>query len=73
MGFNVALILIAVLSVLACCILALVHAWKLGLVIVLAGLPPMLASGYARLRMEAAMDHKFRKDFLRARQLLRKQ
>jgi ATP-binding cassette subfamily B (MDR/TAP) protein 1 len=63
MGFNIALILIAAVAVLACSILALAYAWKLGLVIVLAGLPPMLFSGYARIRMEGAMDHKISKSF----------
>lgn len=63
MGFNIALILVAAVGVLACSILAIVYAWKLGLVIVLAGLPPMLASGYARIRMESAMDHKISKRF----------
>ncbi|KAJ5413568.1 hypothetical protein N7465_005873 [Penicillium sp. CMV-2018d] len=63
MGFNVALMLVATAGVLSCSILAIVYAWKLGLVIVLAGLPPMLASGYARIRMEGAMDHKISKLF----------
>lgn len=63
MGFNVALILISTVGVLSCAILAIVYAWKLGLVIVLAGLPPMLLSGYARIRMEGAMDHKISKMF----------
>ena len=63
MGFNVALIVIATVSVLSCCILALVYGWRLGVVIVFAGLPPMLASGYARIRMEATMDHNISKRF----------
>lgn len=63
MGFNVALILISVIGVLSCCGVALAYAWKLGLVIILAGLPPMLFSGYARIRMEAAMDAKISKRF----------
>ncbi|CAI7596859.1 unnamed protein product [Penicillium glandicola] len=63
MGFNVAFILIATVSVMACSILGLVYAWKLGLVVVLAGLPPMLVSGYARIGMEAAMDQKISKLF----------
>ncbi|CAG7945048.1 unnamed protein product [Penicillium olsonii] len=63
MGFNVALITIAGVGVLSCAILAIAYAWKLGLVIVLGGLPPMLISGYVRLRMEAAMDAKISKRF----------
>lgn len=58
MGFNIALIVIATVSVLSCCILALAYGWRLGVVIVFAGLPPMLASGYTRIRLESAMDHK---------------
>ncbi|KAJ5951629.1 ABC transporter integral membrane type 1 [Penicillium vulpinum] len=63
MGFNVALILVATVGVVACAIMSLVYAWRLGLVIVFAGLPPMLLSGYARIRMEGAMDHKISKLF----------
>ncbi|KOS45616.1 hypothetical protein ACN38_g3465 [Penicillium nordicum] len=63
MGFNIALMLVATTGVLSCSVLAIVYAWKLGLVIVLAGLPPMLASGYARIRMEGAMDHKISRLF----------
>ncbi|KAJ0336953.1 hypothetical protein COL922a_007323 [Colletotrichum nupharicola] len=46
MGFNIALILVSVVSVLACSILALAYGWRLGVVIVFAGLPPMLFAGY---------------------------
>jgi ATP-binding cassette subfamily B (MDR/TAP) protein 1 len=63
MGFNVALISIAGIGVLSCSILALAYAWKLGLVIVLAGLPPMLVSGFCRIQMEGAMDAKISKRF----------
>ncbi|KAJ0282392.1 hypothetical protein COL940_005141 [Colletotrichum noveboracense] len=45
MGFNIALILVSVVSVLACSILALAYGWRLGVVIVFAGLPPMLFAG----------------------------
>lgn len=63
MGFNVALMLVAATGVFSCSILAIVYAWKLGLVVVLAGLPPMLTAGYARIRMEGAMDHRISKLF----------
>ncbi|KAJ5306401.1 ABC transporter sequence [Penicillium antarcticum] len=63
MGFNICLILVSAVAVVACSILALAYAWKLGLVIVLAGLPPMLFSGYARIRMEGVMDHHISKSF----------
>ncbi|KAL0931455.1 multidrug resistance protein 3 (p glycoprotein 3) [Colletotrichum truncatum] len=63
MGFTIALILTAIISVLACSILAIVYSWRLGLVIVLAGLPPMLLAGYGRIRMDSAMDVKISKRF----------
>ncbi|EMT61120.1 Leptomycin B resistance protein pmd1 [Fusarium odoratissimum] len=63
MGFNVALILVSVLSLLSCSIVALAYGWRLGVVIIFAGLPPMLLSGYARLKMEAQMDIKISKRF----------
>lgn len=58
MGFNIALILSSVISVISCSILALSYGWRLGVVIVFAGLPPMLFAGYLRIRMESAMDAK---------------
>lgn len=63
MGFNIALILIATVGVLSCCILALAYGWRLGVVIIFAGLPPMFASGYARIRMESSLDDKISKRF----------
>jgi ATP-binding cassette subfamily B (MDR/TAP) protein 1 len=63
MGFTVALILVAVIGVVSCSAMALAYGWKLAVVIIFAGLPPMLLSGYARIRMEAAMDHKISKRF----------
>ena len=57
MGFNIALVLIAVLNVLACSILGIVHSWKLGLVVVLAGLPPLLGAGWLKIRLDMRLDH----------------
>lgn len=56
MGYNMAMILVAIVSMLSCSILSVVYAWKLGLVIALAGLPPLAGSGYIRIRMEGAME-----------------
>ncbi|KAH6893210.1 P-loop containing nucleoside triphosphate hydrolase protein [Thelonectria olida] len=56
MGFNIGLILIAVLNVLVCSILAIAHSWKLGLVVVCAGLPPLVGSGYLKIRFDAKLD-----------------
>lgn len=63
MGFSVALMLIASIGVLSCCALALAYGWRLGVVIVFAGLPPLLLSGYVRIRLEATMDKKISKRF----------
>lgn len=56
MGFNIALILIAVLNVTACSIMAIAHSWNLGLVVVCAGLPPLVGSGYLKIRFDAKLD-----------------
>ncbi|KAF5021505.1 hypothetical protein F66182_6448 [Fusarium sp. NRRL 66182] len=56
MGFNVALILIAILNLVACSLLAIIHSWKLGLVVVCAGLPPLVSSGYFKIRLDAKLD-----------------
>lgn len=57
MGFNVGLIIIAVLNVVACSVLAIAHSWKLGLVVVFGGLPPLLGAGWAKIRLDMRMDH----------------
>ncbi|KAG5958942.1 hypothetical protein E4U58_005183 [Claviceps cyperi] len=56
MGFNVSLIFISVLNILGCSVLGIVYSWKLGLVIVLAGLPPFVSSGFFKFRADAALD-----------------
>lgn len=63
MGFNVALIFTSVVGVVSCCVVALAYGWRLGVVIIFAGLPPLLASGYARIKMEGAMETKISKRF----------
>ncbi|KAL4913702.1 P-loop containing nucleoside triphosphate hydrolase protein [Aspergillus aurantiobrunneus] len=56
MGFTVAIILMSAINIFASSILAIIVSWKLGLVGVFAGLPPMMLGGYARVRLEAKMD-----------------
>ncbi|KAL4935116.1 hypothetical protein BDV06DRAFT_234625 [Aspergillus oleicola] len=56
MGFTVAIILMSAINIVASSILAIAVSWKLGLVGVFAGLPPMMVGGYARVRLEAKMD-----------------
>jgi ATP-binding cassette subfamily B (MDR/TAP) protein 1 len=63
MGFTVALVVVCALNVFASSIMSIVVSWKLGLVGVFAGLPPMLISGYARVRLEAKLDNDTNKRF----------
>ncbi|KAH8429403.1 ABC transporter ATP-binding protein [Aspergillus melleus] len=56
MGFMVAIILMSAINIIASSILAIAVSWKLGLVGVFAGLPPMLLGGYARVKLETKMD-----------------
>ncbi|CAH0051446.1 unnamed protein product [Clonostachys solani] len=56
MGFTIAIILMALISVCVCAIMSIAFSWKLGLVGVCAGFPPMILSGYARIRLETKMD-----------------
>ena len=57
MGFNVALLLLAIINLTACSILAIVIAWRLGLVGVFVGLPPMLLAGWVRIWLEIRMEN----------------
>jgi ATP-binding cassette subfamily B (MDR/TAP) protein 1 len=63
MGFNVALAFQCIINIIASSILALTYAWKLGLVGVFAGMPPLLLAGFARIRLEtrlnAGIDERF--------------
>ncbi|KAH8651066.1 multidrug resistance protein 1, 2, 3 [Xylariales sp. PMI_506] len=56
MGFTVAIILMSVLNIVASSVLAIVVSWKLGLVGVLVGLPPMMLGGYLRVGIETKME-----------------
>ena len=61
MGTNIGLIFIAMLNVFACSILGIAYSWKLGLVVVLAGLPPLLGAGYLKIRLDSKLDHEVSK------------
>lgn len=63
MGINAGLIIITVVSVVATGILSIVISWKLGLVGVLAGTPPIVGAGYLRIRLESRMDTEASKRF----------
>ncbi|KAI9035272.1 ABC transporter ATP-binding protein [Aspergillus affinis] len=56
MGFTVAIILMSAINIVASSIVAIAVSWKLGLVGIFAGLPPMLLGGYARVKLETKMD-----------------
>jgi len=56
MGVNVGLILIAIFNVAACSILGIAYSWKLGLAVVFGGLPPMLAAGWLKIRLDMKLD-----------------
>ncbi|KLU88212.1 hypothetical protein MAPG_07199 [Magnaporthiopsis poae ATCC 64411] len=56
MGFNIGLVVIAFLTVIASSILGIAFSWKLGLVAFFAGIPPLMAAGYVRIRLETRMD-----------------
>lgn len=56
MGFNIGLIMISVLNVSACSILAIAYSWKLGLVVVCAGLPPLIGAGWLKIRFDVRLD-----------------
>lgn len=66
MGFNISLVFITMISVTASSILAIVVSWRLGLVGVFAGIPPLLVAGYARIRLETRMDDGNSKRFSRS-------
>ena len=53
---NIALILIVVVNLVSSCTLALIYGWKLGLVLVFGALPPLVFSGYLRIRLELKLD-----------------
>ncbi|KAL3494688.1 P-loop containing nucleoside triphosphate hydrolase protein [Aspergillus germanicus] len=63
MGFNISLVVMSMVNVLACSILSLVVSWKLGVMGVFVGLPPMILSGYVRIRLETRMDTDMGKRF----------
>ncbi|KAL4909548.1 hypothetical protein BDW74DRAFT_174750 [Aspergillus multicolor] len=56
MGYNIALVVIAVLQLVTCGILAIAYSWKLGLVVVFGGIPPLVGAGMVRIRLDARLD-----------------
>lgn len=56
MGMNIGMVFISGAMVLISAILALAVTWRVGVVGVFAGLPPLLLAGYARIRLETKID-----------------
>lgn len=56
MGFNVGVVVLSAINVLISAVLAFAISWRVAVVGVLAGLPPMLVAGYARIRLESKVD-----------------
>jgi ATP-binding cassette, subfamily B (MDR/TAP), member 1 len=54
-SFNIGLIIINIVNVVSSCVLAIVVGWKLGLTLTFAALPPLVFSGYLRIRLEFKM------------------
>ncbi|KAL5044569.1 hypothetical protein BDW71DRAFT_185798 [Aspergillus fruticulosus] len=63
MGFNIALVLIAVLQLVTCGVLAIAYSWKLGLVVVFGGIPPLVGAGMVRIRLDARLDRNTSKKY----------
>ncbi|KAI9146890.1 ABC multidrug transporter atrC [Paramyrothecium foliicola] len=63
MGANIAMIAIAFLNLTASSVLALAHSWKLGLVVILAGLPPLVGVGMLKIRLDAKLDRETSKRY----------
>ena len=61
MGFTVAIVFMSAINILASSVLAIAVSWRLGLVGVFAGLPPMMVAGYARVGLEGRMDEEMGK------------
>ena len=56
LSFNIGVILIIVINLASSCVLAIIVGWKLGLVLVFGALPPLVLSGYIRIRLEFKLD-----------------
>lgn len=55
LGLNIYVILVMIVNITASSILALAYGWKLALVMVFAGLPLLMGSGYFKIRLESRL------------------
>ncbi|KAB2569811.1 Multidrug resistance protein 1 [Lasiodiplodia theobromae] len=62
-GFNLATIFIVIVNLSASCTLGIAMGWKLGLVVVFGGMPPLVSAGYLRMRLEYKMNEDSSKRF----------
>ncbi|KAL4723241.1 hypothetical protein ACLX1H_009731 [Fusarium chlamydosporum] len=53
---NIFIVLISVASLISCSILAIAFGWKLGLVVVLVGMPVIVGSGFLKVRLEMKLE-----------------
>jgi ATP-binding cassette subfamily B (MDR/TAP) protein 1 len=56
LGFNVGIIIIAMVNIISSSILSIAVGWKLGLTVVAAAMIPMVFCGYLRIRLEFRLD-----------------
>jgi ATP-binding cassette subfamily B (MDR/TAP) protein 1 len=63
MSFNMLLISIVIINIIASSAVAIAFGWKLGLVIVFGGLPPLLLSAYVRARLDQRLERRIGERF----------
>ncbi|PLB48611.1 ATP-binding cassette multidrug transport protein [Aspergillus steynii IBT 23096] len=56
LGFNIGIIVVALVNIVSSSILALAVGWKLGLVVLAGAMIPMVSCGYLRIRLEFMLD-----------------
>ena len=69
MGINISFSIISIISVVACSILSLVIAWKVGVLGLFVGLPPLLLSGWLRMKLEMRLNTIINKSFSKSASL----
>ncbi|OLN94073.1 Leptomycin B resistance protein pmd1-like protein 8 [Colletotrichum chlorophyti] len=57
MSANLGLIFVNIVNLASSCVLAIAVGWKLGLVLVFGALPPLVFSGWLRIRLEYKLDN----------------
>lgn len=64
MGMNISFAVISIISVVACSTLSLAVAWKVGVIGVFVGLPPLMFAGLLRIKLEAGLNRVINNAFL---------